>query len=210
MSEYWSEVNLRELDELIDRVDEEKEKGNDKPVFRVSELATCRAKKVDEEKLAVPMLRGTLKHREIQSMYPDYVSEFEVALDRGHYLLVGHIDMLDLPGRRVIEIKPFNMKDSYYRQLSAYVVMLRTLTGLNFDGEFLLYYQDKLVRAKSVFIDTTVLDAFDELVRMGVEKVKGEYCEGCQLKLKCDSRVRWKGKEAELVREKDVTSFFSK
>lgn len=210
MSEYWSEVNLRELDEIIDRVNEEKRKGQGKPAFRVSELATCRAKKVDEEKLAVAMLRGTLKHREIQATHSDYISEFEVALDRGDYLLVGHIDLLDLPGRRVIEIKPFNMKDSYYRQLSAYVVMLRQLTGLYFDGEFLLYHDDKYVRAKSVFIDTTVLDAFDKVVKEGLMKVRGEYCEGCLLRPTCDSRLKWKGKTADLTTEGDVTAFFRK
>ncbi len=41
-------------------------------------------------------------------------------------------------------------------------------------------------------------------------KVRGEYCEGCLLRPTCDSRLRWRGKTADIVTEGDVTAFFKK
>ena len=136
---------------------------------------------------------GEERHRKIEEKLKErgLIPEVEIAVNIYDTLLKGKIDALDLQNYTVYEIKPFNIRDSYIRQLSLYVWMMRKLTGVNFNGKFLLYNKNDLVEATPSFIDMTLINEILEKVKEG-ETIKGEYCELCTKNKTCEKKYEWR------------------
>ncbi|AZI75831.1 putative CRISPR-associated Cas4 nuclease [Sulfolobales Beppu filamentous virus 2] len=161
-----------------------------KKELRVTSAVTCPVFEIVEY---YGLKVGEEKHKKIEEKLKEkgLIPEVEIALTVNDILLKGKIDALDLNNYIVYEIKPLNIKDSYIRQLSLYVWMIRKLTGIQFDGKFLLYNKDDLLEASPSFIDMTLID---EILQKITENstIKGEYCELCKKNKGCEKKLEWR------------------
>lgn len=178
------------IDDIIQLVSREKEKPHEIEVS-VTKAVTCRNFKPSEKLTEVAFEIGRQRHENIESkLAPSMIPEVEIALNVDNKVLIkGKVDLLDLENLMVYEIKPLKIKAEYVRQLSLYVVILRKLTGINFDGGFIFYNKDKYIFEKVKFIDTMILD--EVLNALKYEHIGGNYCELCTLNSSCKKDKFW-------------------
>ena len=110
------------IEDLKKLVEDEKNKPHTREL-QVTRAVTCPSLEfVEYYGLKV----GEDRHRKIEEKLKErgLIPEVEIAVNIDNTLLKGKIDALDLQNYTVYEIKPFNIRDSYIRQLSLYVLSL--------------------------------------------------------------------------------------
>ena len=183
------------------------------PVFRVSELLYCPMYRTVVPSYVVQnkASEGVEAHRAIQRHFMEknkgheIEAEKQLVLKRDGYVLMGHADLVDHTELMVYEIKPAHLGDlRYLLQLSAYVMMLRELTGRDYYGAFIAYktYFDGVntkVRYSVIrpfYIVTYVLDILDKVAEARIGRgdslrIGGDWCKKCIWSDECTPHVRF-------------------
>lgn len=189
-------ISIEDIRELVEK---EKQKQHNKEVA-ITKAVTCPSLQFIEY---YGLKKGEERHKIIEEKLKEMglMPEVEIAITIDDILFKGKIDALDLNNYIVYEIKPLNIKDSYIRQLSAYVFMIRKLTGVQFDGKFLLYNKDNLIEATPSFLDMTIFNEIMEKIKNENTTIKGEYCELCVNNKKCEKKYEWRKKMGFEIKE---------
>ena len=121
------------------------------------------------------LIHGTNAHNVVEEKYKEICKDIEtekwIELDRGFYILVGKIDIVDHCNKAVIEIKTKRAKRTQRArdQLSAYVAMYRELNKPNWYYGYWLVYDwknpEKFYLVKPFYLDMTILSKLDEVAR---------------------------------------------
>jgi len=178
----------------------------EKPVLRLSKLLACDGYEPNFYGETM-MARGSIIHAAIEAELKDRLSnhdvraEYELKIDRGFYVLIGHPDLLDVTGRTVYEIKPITLRDVYALQLSAYIEMAEAVFGGKWSGKFVLYDRDMRYVVQDFYPIQNALKRVDDLAmakmlahKTGKVILRKGFCSFCRKRAKCplfDLPVKW-------------------
>jgi len=177
-----------------------------KPVLKLSKILSCDGYEPNFYGETM-MARGSIIHAAIEAEVKerladhDVRAEYELKIDRGFYVLVGHPDLLDVTDRTVYEIKPMTLRDVYALQLSAYVEMAEAVFGGAWTGKFVLYDRDMRYVVQDFYPIQNALKRIDDLAmaklfawKTGKVVLRKGFCSFCRRRARCplfDAPVKW-------------------
>ena len=141
-----------------------------KPVWKLTKVLTCDGYEPNFYGETM-MARGSIIHAAIESELRekladhDVRTEYELTLDRGFYVLIGHPDIIDVTEKVVYDIKPMTLRDVYALQLSAYIEMAETVFGGSWNGKFVLYDKEMHYIVQDFYPIRGVLTKIDDVVK---------------------------------------------
>jgi hypothetical protein len=178
----------------------------EKPVLRLSRLLTCDGYEPNFYGETM-MARGSIIHAAIEAEMRekladhDVRAEYELVLDRGFYVLIGHPDLLDVTDKVVYEIKPMTLRDVYALQLSAYIEMAKAVFGGDWAGKFVLYDKDMRYVVQDFYPLPDALKYVDDVAmaklfawKTGKIVLRKGFCGFCRKRARCplvDLPVKW-------------------
>jgi hypothetical protein len=178
----------------------------EKPVLRLSKLLVCDWYEPNFYGETM-MTRGSIIHAAIEAEMRekladhDVRTEYELRIDRGFYVLIGHPDLLDVTDKIVYEIKPMTLRDVYAIQLSAYIEMAEIVFGGKWSGKFVLYDRDMRYVIQDFYPIQNALKRVDDLAmaklfaqKTGKAILRKGFCGFCKKRAKCplfDLSVKW-------------------
>jgi len=177
-----------------------------KPVWKLTRVLACDLYEPNFYGETM-MARGSIIHAAIEAEMKERLAdhdvrvEYELKIDRGFYVLVGHPDLLDVTDRIVYEIKPMTLRDVYALQLSAYIEMAEAIFGSSWNGKFVLYDKEMHYIVQDFYPMRGVLTKIDDVVKAkilahdsGRRVLRKGFCNFCKRRIRCplvDLPIKW-------------------